>query len=44
VQEVLGAAVMLASRQVLRVVDTDQPATLVFSCGEVSVLIEIHLG
>ena len=44
VQDFLGSTMFMMSRQVLRTVDTDQPATLVFTCGEASIVIEVHLA
>jgi hypothetical protein len=42
VQAFLLTAMTVASRQVLRTMTDAQPATLVFSCGSQSVVIDVH--
>jgi hypothetical protein len=44
VQHFLLAAMTTASRQVLLVMDQEHSATLVFSCGSQSVVIEVSFG
>jgi hypothetical protein len=44
VQMFLWTAMGVASRQVLRSMADAQPATLVFTCGTESVVIEVHLA
>lgn len=44
VETFLLTTMTIASRQVLRGMADDQPATLVFSCGQESVVIEVHLS
>ena len=44
VEDVLCTACMTASRQVMRLVDAEGPATLVLTCGEESLEIEVNLA
>jgi hypothetical protein len=44
VETFLLTTMTVASRQVLRGMTEEQPATLVFTCGPESVVIEVHLS
>jgi hypothetical protein len=43
VQDLLGSTMLLASRQVLRLVNTEHAATIVVTGGTESIVIEVHL-
>ena len=44
VQDFLGSTMLLASRQILRVVDDEHSATIVLTGGKESIVIEVHLA
>lgn len=43
VQDFLGTAMQVASRQILQLVDEKQPATILLTCGSETILLEVHM-